>query len=122
MRYKTTIEITSEAEDKNEALEIVGEYLLGNIVSGIDMKCQTKQVNIYKKTTIGLVVVILMLTIGAVSFLHIKPAQRFAATFAGINAVQPPLKTSRIDDKHVEFKKSWDTRQTTTALQHIIKK
>ena len=37
VKFKTTIEISSEAENKNEAMEIVGEYLAGYLSSGVDM-------------------------------------------------------------------------------------
>ena len=43
--YRTTIEIISEAENKDEAIEIAGEYLSGNLIYGVNMKCRTAKAN-----------------------------------------------------------------------------
>ena len=37
MKYRTVIEVVTEAKDKSEAIEIVGEYLSGDILSGVQM-------------------------------------------------------------------------------------
>ncbi|MFH1995843.1 MAG: hypothetical protein ABIJ27_02455 [Candidatus Omnitrophota bacterium] len=41
-RYRTVIEVMTEAEDQHEAADIAGEYLRGNISSGVSMKCSTR--------------------------------------------------------------------------------
>ena len=38
-RYKTVIEVVTEAEDQFEAVDIAGEYLRGNISNGVSMRC-----------------------------------------------------------------------------------
>ena len=48
MKYKTTIEIVADAGDKSEAMEIAGEYLSGNLISGVRMKCRTNPVYVSK--------------------------------------------------------------------------
>lgn len=121
MRYKTTIEIVSEAENKAEALEIVGEYLSGNIVSGIDMKCGTKRMTPYKSIVISVVAVSLLLTIGVLASAHMKTRQTSIGGIYGIDAVQPPLKTSSVDDKSANFKKEWKAKHTSEALNRIRK-
>jgi hypothetical protein len=38
-KFKTIIEIESVAVDSHEAIDIAGEYLRGNISSGVKLKC-----------------------------------------------------------------------------------
>ena len=119
-KFKTTIEITSEAENKGEAMEIAGEYLSGNLTSGVDMRCATKRIHQYAKPLIGIVAVSLILIISIVSITYLKPSKDFVGNFSGINAVQPSLKTSSTPAKD-DFKKEWETKQTREALKHIKK-
>ena len=41
-KYKTIIELVMEANDSSEALDIAGEYLRGNIESGVSIKCYSQ--------------------------------------------------------------------------------
>ena len=120
MKYKTKIELITQAENKNEAMEIVGEYLSGYLASGVDMKCSTKRISNYNRHIISIAVTSLILTIVILLLSNIKPSKNSTGNFYGINAVQPPLRTS-IDGDKSEFKKEWDTRQTREALSHIKK-
>lgn len=120
MKFKTTIEIISEAENKNEAMEIVGEYLAGYLSSGVDMRCSTNSVSSHKKGIISIIAISLLLTVSILSIGHIKPAKNFIGTVPLFNAVQPPLKTSS-DANKGEFKKKWEARHTREALTHIKK-
>ncbi|MFA5145980.1 MAG: hypothetical protein WC515_01160 [Candidatus Omnitrophota bacterium] len=121
MKYKTVIEITSDAENKSEALEIVGEYLSGNLVSGVDMKCKTKPVAAARIALTSVVIAALLVTAGLISGNQLRPSKNFAAGICGLDAVQPPLKTACDKDRHAEFKKAWNERQTSEALAHIRK-
>jgi len=119
-KFKTTIEITSEAENKGEAMEIAGEYLSGNLTSGVDMRCSTKRIHQHNKALIGVIAVSLILLTSILSMSYLRPSKDFVGNFAGINAVQPPLKTSSSPAKD-DFKKEWETKQTREALKHIKK-
>lgn len=119
MKYKTTIEIVSEAENKAEALEIVGEYLSGNIVSGIDMKCATKRVLPYKKIIVSVVALTILLSIGILSTAQVKSGKPFIAGISSLDAVQLPLKTQAVKDKETGFKKAWNAKQVSEALNRI---
>lgn len=119
MRYKTIIEIVSDAEDKNEAMEIVGEYLSGNIVSGVEMRCNSKPAYNSSRNIIAVVVAILVVSICAITAIHLKPAQNFNLNTPGTSAIQPPLKASATDKNNNKFKKVWQTRQTQEALNYI---
>ncbi len=120
MRYKTTIEITSEAEDKNEAMEIVGEYLTGNIVSGVEMRCHTKPTLNYKRTFVGVAALSVIFLIGLITAINIKSSQSLLSNTSGINAIQPPLKTS-LHRKDSTFKKEWQAVRNKEALNRITR-
>lgn len=121
MRYKTTIEIITDAENKSEAIDIVGEYLSGNnIVSGIDMKCATRPVNNYAKNSIAAFTALSLIAICAILLAaHLNPSQKIGSSCSGVNAVQPPLKTSAVLAGSTEFKREWEKTQTSEALNHI---
>lgn len=119
--YKTNIEITSEAENKDEAMEIVGDYLSGNIISGIDMRCTTKPVRFYNTTAAKAAVVLLLVTLGFLSGVKTQPNYQPAAGLCQIAAVQPPLKTSDSNKNGQQFKKEWEEKQTRQALNFIKK-
>jgi hypothetical protein len=118
MRFKTVIKLTSDAQDKGEALELVEEYLAGNIVSGVDMKCVTKPV--YSKVKIaGVAALSLAIAVGIFVISYVKQPQNVLPTISGVDAVQPLLKTSNIAQKSLGFKKDWQDRQTKEALEQI---
>lgn len=120
MKFKTTIEIISEAENKNEAMEIVGEYLSGYLASGVDMRCSTRIASTYNKPVIAIVISTIILTVSILSLGHIKPSKGFVGSVPGFNAVQAPLKTPS-NANEAGFKKEWFTRQTREALNRIKK-
>lgn len=122
MKYKTTIEIMSEAEDKNEAAEIVGEYLSGNLVSGVDMKCTTRPVNNRTCYVIGIAAVLLLAAISVMPLMYGGNSQSLSAGVPGNSAILPPLKTSIADKKEAGFKKMWQDRQTKAAIDFIKSK
>ena len=42
MKYRTVIELVVEADNEHEATDIAGEYLRGDLESGVRMKFSTK--------------------------------------------------------------------------------
>jgi hypothetical protein len=119
MKYKTTIQIVTEADNTKEAMDIVGEYLSGNIASGIEMKYATKQVHNYDKAVVGALVVVALVTGCLFSMISVRHSPNGVANVSGFNAVQPPLKTSPVAKKSVEFRQEWEKRQVTEALNRI---
>ena len=119
MKYKTNIEITSEAANKDEAMEIAGDYLSGNIASGIDMKYATRPIRFYNNPAAKIAVVALLMTMGFFSGIKAKPRQNFAVNMCQTAAVTPPLKTSDTNKNDMRFKKEWQEKQTTEAILFI---
>lgn len=115
MKYNTIINITTDAKNRDEALDIVEEYLAGNIMSGVDMRCSTRPEHKAVKVTcaIALSLVIVALIVLPV---QLKTPHMMVQSAPGISAVQPPLKT---DKKDVNFKKEWEERQTKEVLEYI---
>lgn len=115
MKYKTTINITSEAKNKNEALEIVEDYLAGNIRTGVDMRCSTRPE--CKSLKVTCAVVFSLIIIGVILIpTHLKTSGNIVQNASGLSAVQAPLKT---DKKDAKFKKEWEERQTKQAIEYI---
>jgi len=122
MKYKTVIEIMTEANNKNEASDIVGEYLSGDISSGVDMKCRTKPVLLYRRALAASVTALsILLVFGTIFAAGIKTGKQAMPALSGVSAVQPPLKTAPIDKKNVDFKEEWQKKHDQKALQSLSK-
>ena len=120
MRFKTVIKLVSEASNKNEALEVVEEYLAGNIVSGVDMKCVTRP--LHNKTKIAAVAALLfMAAVGIYMLSTLRQIPCSLPVVSGVSAVQPPLNTSGIAQDEVHFKRDWQDRHIKEALDYISK-
>ena len=123
MKFKTTIEIISEAENKNEAMEIAGEYISGNIISGVDMKCLTRPVKGHVSYIVSSVAILSLVAICAFSTIaSVRPHQSFISNISGACAVQTPLKTSAEAKKDEVFKKEWQDVHTREALNSLKSK
>jgi len=121
MRYKTTIEIVTEAADKNEAMEVAGEYLAGNIVSGVKMKCATRPIITHKKILCASATILLVGAAGLFAALRLNSPQNLTAGISAIGAIQPPLKTSSEERKDSDFKEEWQAKHTRQTLNFIKK-
>lgn len=119
MEYKTTIQITTEAADKNEALEIVGEYLSGNLVSGIKMKCRTNPTVNYRAGIVIATAFSFIIIAGAVLAVHFKSSTNLIQSSYGSSAIQPPLRTSYSEGLDADFKKDWQNTEAKRALEYI---
>ena len=120
-KYKTKIEITAPASDKDEAMEIVGDYLSGNIISGIDMRCTTKQIRFYDNSAAKAVGVVMLIAIGFLFTAKTTPEARFNISNCQTAAVQPPLKTSNVAKEEAKFRKEWEEKQAREVLNFIKK-
>lgn len=120
MKFKTTIQITTDAADKNEAMEIVGEYLSGNLISGIDMKCKTHPAVNHSGALIVASIVCLIFIGGLVFSINGRHNPAGPMSYVqGLSAIQPPLKTSSVDRDGSRFKKEWQNKQSHKILDYI---
>lgn len=115
-KYRTMIEIVSEASSKNEALDIVGEFLSGNITSGVQMKCATDPVQSYARITVVTMLFLVLLGGSIFSALYTRPGSSVISATPAASAVQLPLKTSVVQKDGVDFKNAWQTMQVKEAL------
>ena len=120
-KYKTNIEIISPAANKDEAIEIVDDYLSGNITSGIDMKYATRQIRFYDHSAAKIVGLILLVSIGFIFSVRAPGQSRLSIGTCQMAAIQPPLKTSNVSANDAKFKKEWEEKQTREALNFIKK-
>lgn len=121
MKYKTIIEVVTEAKDKDEALEITGEYLSGYIFSGVDMKCRTRPMHTYRNVAVSVVALSLILLVGIFSAVNLKHSQNAVSTISGVGAIQPTLKTQVAIDNNAAFKREWQDKQLKEAIKFIKK-
>jgi len=119
-KFKTKIEITSPAGNKYEAMEIVDDFLSGNIISGVDMKCSTKQVRFYDHTAAKVAAILLVCMAFLFSF-KTSPQSNLNVETCQMAAVQPPLKTSGANLNELKFREEWEEKQTLEALDFIKK-
>ena len=119
MRYRTTIEIISEAKDKIEAGELAGDCLSGNVMSGTKMKCHTKPAINKARNIAGVLAVSFIFIVTAISVAHVKPTQVLPHAISVNDAIQPPLKTSVANGRSEDFKKAWQDKQNKAALNFI---
>ena len=119
MKFRTTIKITTEAKDKNEAMEIAGEYLSGNLMSGVDMKLSTASMNYLKKRAALAILAIIAFGVITAHFACSRPSSSFISCIPGDSVMQPPLKTSAPDNKYSDFNKEWQAKHAKEVLNSI---
>jgi len=121
MKFKTTIKIITNAANKDEAADMAGEYLSGNVTGNVRMTCKTAPALDAKKCA-AIASVFIFVFVGVAAFgLHMKTTAGTPQVGAGFSAVQPPLKTAVTASKDEKFKNEWQERQTKESLGRITK-
>ena len=118
MRYKTIIKIITEATDKNEAMEIAGEYLSGNLTTGVDMKLRTIPVCSNKQRLGIALAASFIIALLAIPLSYVKHTENSVQILPSNSVIQPPLKTSS-GDVRSSFKKEWQAKHTQEALDSL---
>lgn len=116
MRYKTTIKLITEASDKDEAMEIAGEYLSGNLSSGVEMKLRATPVNNTARCAGLIAAFVAIVALVAAQGAYVKCSHCAIQNLPGDSVIQPPLKTSAVDSSYSDFQKEWQVRHTKEAL------
>jgi len=125
MRYRTVIELICNAGDRDEASDIAGDYLKGDIDFGVEMKCRTESLAGHRvlKYAVSSAVVILMIATFALKITPValegeagsKGGYRIA--FQNTDTVMPELKTKHKED----FKQEWQARKDDAILEYLKK-
>ena len=118
MRYKTTIEIITEARSEAEAIDIAGEFLRSELESGVSMTCRTKpyrKTNQAVKSGIGLFLVLVCISTLSAGYITKKPVASLRRK--EISAFQPPLRTKGDS----QFEEAWKAKEEK-ALFEFVKK
>jgi len=115
MKYRTVIEIIAEAKDKNEAMDIAGEFLNGGIESGVHMKCRTMLFRPYALLGVGVFFVLACALLGTVSLRYFTNGADIFPGAGNTSAVQPPLKTS----DQTAFRGQWQEEEAKKVLEYI---
>ena len=117
MKYKTIIEIISDANDRNEAIDIAGEFLRGEFEASVKMSYNTKPVRSHVVLKTG-AMLSLALIVGSFAILNFsnKSNVSFGRT-KNVSACVAPLKTS----DNAEFKNDWEEEGNKKALEYITK-
>ena len=117
MKYRTIIEVIADADNQEEALDLAGEFLRGEIEDGVKMKCSTKPLRSYILASVGIFVLLFSTMIGFASIGFTK-AQPVSFTGVGkLRACPPPLKTART----TKFKKAWQKEEAKKVLDYVKK-
>ena len=117
MKYRTVIEIVTEAKNKNEAIGLVGEYLNGEIEDGVSMRCYSKPLSTHFLLRSTLFFSLVFLIISSLSFGYFKKSPAGASGFESFSACPPPLQTSEASG----FKDTWKTEETNKTLEVITR-
>ena len=125
MRYRTVIELVCNASDKDEASDIAGDYLKGDIDFGVEMKCHTASLTGHRvlKYAASSAIALMMLATFALKITPValegetgtKGGYRIA--FQDTHTVMPELKTKHKED----FKQEWQERKDDAILEYLKK-
>ena len=122
MKYRTVIELVCSASDRDEACNIAGEYLKGDLDFGVVMKLKTASCVAHKALKYGITCAAAFM----VSFTFLALFEPIAnmgeksksSIIAGIGStctVTPELKTQG----ETGFKKKWARRKDETVLDYL---
>ncbi len=121
MKYRTMIEVICEANGKDEATNIAGEYLRGRVEYGVEMKSKTDlllshNVKKYALSTVVIVVMFLTMTLKVGSIDNFS-GNKTDSTRAICNTytIMPALKTKHKSD----FKKEWTKKKDEAVLDFL---
>ena len=121
MKYRTIIEIISEASSKEDAFNTAGEYLKGDVDFGVQMKCRTLPLWSHRVRKYSAVCAVMFVVFSAL-FLrssliveYDKESGSPQVSFSNAYTIQPELKTKHESD----FKKEWENKKDKAVLDFI---
>ncbi|MBN1354021.1 MAG: hypothetical protein JW994_05090 [Candidatus Omnitrophica bacterium] len=118
MKFRTIIEIVSDAENEHEAMDVAGEFLRGNLESGIEMKCHTKPLTSHIFSRLirwSAFFVLLTSAMGLLALSLVKNPPVHAPIFKNFSACPAPLKTAGL----MGFRKIWSDAGNEKVLEYV---
>lgn len=123
MKYRTMIELICDASDKEDAVNIAGDYLKGDIDFGVTMRCKAMSLRAHRVKkcvatclfagVIFSAMILKVTLLGGEEKLQNTSQVRFHNTYT----IMPALKT-----KHRSgFKKEWERKKDEVILQYLKK-
>ncbi len=123
MKYRTIIELICEATDKDEAFNVAGDYLRGQVDFGVDMKCKTTKLWKHKVMKYGLMCLFTALFLSTLAFNVTTLGgdemvrSSYSVSLRDNSTIMPALKT-----KHrADFKKEWESQKDDISLKYLKK-
>jgi len=121
VKYRTLIEIICDASDSEEASNIAGDYLKGDVDFGVDMRCKTISLwsHRVKKYTVASIVTVLVFSSLLIKVTPVAEDDKGQASmqvgFKNTSTIMPALKTKHKSD----FKKEWEEKKDEEILKYI---
>lgn len=122
MKYRTVIELICDAADKDEASNIAGDYLRGDVDFGVEMHCKSGSLWVHRagryaaSSAIAIMVFAsFLLTITPVSIDSETGGVQYRVGMESTSTVLPELKT-----KHrADFKNEWENKKDEAILEYL---
>jgi len=118
MKYRTVIEIITDADNQYEAADIAGEFLQGDFENGTRIKCRTYPLRAHFITLGVLSFFFVAFFVGVISTGCLKSDPTTMSRGTNVSAVQPPLKTARASG----FRKTWQGEEARKAFERAQNK
>jgi len=123
MKYRTVIELICDAVDAEDAGNMAGDYLKGEIDFGVAMRCKTQSLAGHRLKKYTAACLIACLTFSML-LLKVTPAgdgervhDKSRAGFQSTYTIMPVLKTKHKDD----FKSVWEKKKDDAVLDCLKK-
>lgn len=121
MKYRTIIELVCEAEDKDAATHIAGDYLKGDMDFGVEMHCKTESVWGHKigkyaaSSAVALIVLGSFILGGMPVQVDVQTPARSRVSLTTTSTVMPELKTQNGE----EFRHEWEQKKDDAILDYL---
>ena len=121
MKYRTMIEVISEASDVEDATNIAGEYLKGDIDFGVQMRCKTVSLRSHraKRYAARGAIAVVMLTMLFLTGISVGGGEKILGSqrmgISNTCTIMPALKTKHRD----AFKAEWKAKKDQAVLEYI---
>ena len=130
MKYRTVIDnktpegcVFCDAVNKEDALHTAGEYLRGEVESGVDMSCKAISVRTHRMLKYGVMSVLVMFFVSTL-YLGVATKEKndnlrriSDIVLSNTCTIQPVLKTT----SKAGFRKEWNKKKDEAILEYLKK-